>query len=156
MAVLGNATIAMTCAKQFRGQSAHLARQRTTTIDRVQFLAEEDDVLKKNVLRELGQTTTNFKRVAKNPTRNDPPPQANTDPKGKGKKGNGKKGRPAWQNDWRGRDWVVNDWPRTDWPRNGRQRDQRQPQQKQPQQQQQQNTTQPDQPAAAKAKATNR
>ena len=48
----------MTYAKQFREQASHLARQRTTSVDWVHFLSEEDDVIKKNVLRELGSTTT--------------------------------------------------------------------------------------------------
>ena len=58
MAVVENATIAMTYAKFFREQSAHLARLRTTTIDWAHFLSEEDGVINLNVLRELGQLQT--------------------------------------------------------------------------------------------------
>ena len=68
MAVVENATIAMAYAKQFRGQAAHLARQRTATVDWAHLLAEEDDAIKRNVLRELGHATATMKHVTKQPT----------------------------------------------------------------------------------------
>ena len=156
MAILENATIAMTYAKQFREQAAHLARQRTTTIDWVQFLAEEDDVLKKNVLRELGHTTPTIKNVAKNPPRTkgaDRPADRRNHKgdKGKERKGAGKKGRPDWAGDWRGKSWAQNGWTSNSWgAHNVRQNDQ------QLNQQQTTQAPQPDQAANAKAKASNR
>ena len=114
MAVLENATISMAYAKQFREQASHLARQRTTAVDWPQFLDEEDDVLKRNVLRELGHASATMKAVTKKQPRTDPPARAydkNGRPGQKGKK-KGKEGRQT--DDWRGKQPSGN-WARADW-----------------------------------------
>ena len=115
MAVVENATIAMTYDKQFMEQASHLARQRTTTVDWAHFLSGEDDVIKRNVLRVLGHASATMKAVTKKPTNPDQPSKGpdragKRDPKGKkkGKKG----GKQDWNSDWRGK---QNNWARADW-----------------------------------------
>ena len=123
MSVIENATIAMTYSKLFREQAAHLARQRTTTVDWTSFLSEEDDVIKRNALRELGHGSTTMpnsfppKQKAKAP----PPPFGGdkSSRKGNGKKGKGKgwKGDKSAANDWSSNnDWGrKNNWSRNNW-----------------------------------------
>ena len=60
MAVVENATIAMAYEKNFRLEAAHLARMRADEIDWVKYLSTEDEIIKKNVLRDLGHTTSTF------------------------------------------------------------------------------------------------
>ena len=102
----------MTYAKQFRGQASYLARQRTTAVDWVSFLSEEDDVTKKNFLRELGHTS-----LTKQPTKKQPPPKreppTRTYDKGGDKGGRGPKGK---KKGGKGRDrGKTNNWTRADW-----------------------------------------
>ena len=88
MAVIENATIDMTYADHFREQASHLARLRATTVDWAHPLSEEDDVIKRNVLRELGQASAEMK-----PTNNAPRDQTHRTEKTNNKNGKGAKTR---------------------------------------------------------------
>lgn len=125
MAIVENATIAMTYSRKFREQAAHLARQRATTVDWVHFLSEEDGVVKRNVLRELGHASATMpNQVAQKPLAEKVPKWTykgpNVDKKG-GKKGD-KKGRKGYQrdqnNDWKGNPWKENRWNKKNWQTN--------------------------------------
>ena len=73
MAIVENAATAMTYAEQFREKASHLARQRAAAVDWAHFLSEEEDVVGKNVLRELGHASATAKPPTEKPTRGDPP-----------------------------------------------------------------------------------
>ena len=124
MSVVENATIAMTYAKYFREQAAHLARQRTTAVDWPNFLAVEDDVIKRNVLRELGVATHNQKLPPTTNTENktDQQQTGHGTPWNKGK-GRGRENKRFPSNkrrsDWyQPRNWNTGGWPknRRQWP----------------------------------------
>lgn len=109
MSVVENATISMTYAKLLREQAAHLARQRATPVNWAQFLAAEDDVIKRNVLCELGQCSSTMKA---HPWTNKwaPHTQSALQSVGKGgKKGNGKKGKGKGKVN-KNEKQVTNDW----------------------------------------------
>ena len=117
MAVIENATIAMTYAEQFREQAAHLARQRAASAGWHQFLPGGDDVLKRNVLREIGHASASMKVATEKPTNTDQTAKGldgagKRDPKGK-KKGR-KGGKQDWNDDWRGKQGAKN-WTRAYW-----------------------------------------
>ena len=74
MAIIESATVAMSYAKQFREQAAHLSRQRAATVEWAQFPHMEDGAVKRNVLRELGHATATMKPTAKIPRKEKGPP----------------------------------------------------------------------------------
>lgn len=67
MAEIENATIATTYAEHFRDQAAHLERQRATMVGWYRFLSDEDEVINRNVLRELGHASATMKQSTKTP-----------------------------------------------------------------------------------------
>ena len=73
MAVVENATIAMAYEKNFRLEASHLVRMRTGEIDWAKYLSQEDEVIKQNVLRGLGHTTSTLKPPKKQPFVRRPP-----------------------------------------------------------------------------------
>ena len=111
MAAIENSTIAMTYSEHFRGQAAHLARQRAASVDWAHFLSEEDGVIKRNVLRGLGRASATMpKQGAKPPVTERVPKWPGKVKKGD-KKGRNRKGQKGDQNnDWKGNEWKGNDW----------------------------------------------
>lgn len=135
MSVVENATIAMAYAKAFREEASHLARQRATNVNWTQFLSEEDDVTKRNVLREMGLGASAMKAPSKAFTPQVPktpfvPIQNGKGVRGSGKKGKGKYGKQT-NNDWSGnqgwktKPWGKNNWPNNDWSNNQTQQQQK-------------------------------
>ena len=103
IAAIGNATIAMNYAKHPREQVAHLELHRGTTVGWAHFISEEDDVIRRNVLRELGHDSATMRQVAK--TKKGRPGKGGKGPpkgdKGGRKGGNGnKKGDKRGQGHW--------------------------------------------------------
>ena len=66
----------MTYSEHFREQASHLAPQRTAAVGWVHFISEEDDVVKRNVLRVLGHASATMKQRNKRPRK----PRPNTYP----------------------------------------------------------------------------
>ena len=101
MSVVENATIAMTYAKYFREQAAHLARQRAATIDRPHFLAVWGATLSNETrsgsLAALPRTK-NFHRPYKTTSRRrtTPRPERETARKRSKEKGKAPENRPKW------------------------------------------------------------
>ena len=67
IAEVENSTIAMGYGENFRLEAAQMARMRADEMEWAKYLSQEDEIIKKNALRDLGHTASTHQHHRKQP-----------------------------------------------------------------------------------------